>query len=257
MNRINQLIENKNKNILSVYFTAGYPNLNDTESIIIALEKSGADLIEIGIPFSDPLADGQVIQQSSQKALENGISLKLIIEQLKNIRSKVKIPLILMGYFNTIMQYGVEQFCKDAAQIGIDGTIIPDLPLEIYEREYKQMFKENGLSNILLISPQTASYRLQQIDKATDSFIYMVSSASTTGTKGINTQVLSSFAEKIEQADVRSPRLIGFGISDRKSFQNACKYANGAIIGTAFIKALSRKGKLEENISDFVKEVLN
>jgi tryptophan synthase alpha chain len=256
MNRINQLLENKKNNILSVYFTAGYPKLDDTVSIITGLETAGADLIEIGIPFSDPLADGPVIQQSSQQALKNGISLNKIFEQLANIRAKVKIPLILMGYLNPIMQFGIEKFCQKAKEIGIDGTIIPDLPLDIYEKEHKELFTKHGLSNILLITPQTSPRRLKVIDKATDSFIYMVSSASTTGTKGISSDVLSTFSEKIQKADLESPRLIGFGISDKQSFNNACRYANGAIIGTAFIKAISREGDLKQNISDFVKRII-
>lgn len=256
MNRINQLLENKKQNILSVYFTAGYPNLNDTEKIIIELEKAGVDLIEIGIPFSDPLADGPVIQESSEIALNNGISLNLIFEQLKNIRQKVKIPLILMGYLNPIIQYGIEKFCQKAHEIGIDGTIIPDLPLDIYQKEYRAIFEQNNLSNILLITPQTSSDRLKTIDEATDSFIYMVSSAATTGTKGIDTSVLSQFTDKINKANLKSPRIIGFGISDKNSFQNACKYANGAIIGTAFIKAISKNGDLKENIHNYIKSVI-
>ncbi len=256
MNRINKLLQNKKENILSVYFTAGYPELKDTETIIVELEKAGVDLIEIGIPFSDPLADGPVIQQSSEKALANGITLSTIFEQLKDIRKKVNIPLILMGYLNPVMQYGMENFCKKAAETGIDGTIIPDLPLDIYEKEYKKLFKQYGLSNILLITPQTTPERLKEIDNATDSFIYMVSSASTTGTKGINDDVLSTFNNKIKAAGVQSPRLIGFGISGKKSFENACKYANGAIIGTAFIKAISQSGDLKENIRGFVKGII-
>lgn len=252
MNRINQLLKKKKERILSVYFTAGYPELNDTETIVTELEKAGVDLIEIGIPFSDPLADGPIIQQSSEQALKNGITLSRIFEQLKDIRNKVNIPLILMGYLNPVIQFGMENFCKKAASIGIDGAIIPDLPLDIYEKEYKNLFKQYGLSNILLITPQTKAERLKELDKATDSFIYMVSSASTTGTKGISENVLSSFNDKLETAGVQSPRLIGFGISGKDSFENACKYANGAIIGTAFIKAISQSGTLKDNIHDFV-----
>ncbi len=255
MNKINQLLENKKQDILSVYFTAGYPNLNDTEKIIIELESAGVDLIEIGIPFSDPLADGPVIQKSSEKALNNGISLELIFEQLKNIRQKVNIPLIFMGYLNPIMQYGIENFCKKAAEIGIDGTIIPDLPLDIYQKEYRAIFEQYNLSNILLITPQTALERLKIIDEATDSFIYMVSSASTTGTKGLDTNILSKFSDKITKANLKSPKIIGFGISDKQSFENACRYANGAIIGTAFIKAISEGSDLGENIHRFVRSI--
>ncbi len=255
MNRINKLLENKKQDILSVYFTAGYPHLNDTEKIIIELEKAGVDLIEIGIPFSDPLADGPVIQKSSEKALNNGISLELIFKQLKDIRKKVNIPLILMGYLNPIMQYGIEKFCQKAAEIGIDGTIIPDLPLDIYQKEYRSIFEQNNLSNILLITPQTSSDRLITIDEVTDSFIYMVSSAATTGTKGLDTNVLSRFSDKITKANLKNPKIIGFGISDKQSFENACKYANGAIIGTAFIKAIAEKGDLGATINKFVKEI--
>jgi len=255
MNKINQLLENKKQDILSVYFTAGYPNLNDTEKIIIELESAGVDLIEIGIPFSVPLADGPVIQKSSEKALNNGISLELIFEQLKNIRQKVNIPLIFMGYLNPIMQYGIENFCKKAAEIGIDGTIIPDLPLDIYQKEYRAIFEQYNLSNILLITPQTALERLRTIDEATDSFIYMVSSASTTGTKGLDTNILSKFSDKITKANLKSPKIIGFGISDKQSFENACRYANGAIIGTAFIKAISEGSDLGENIHRFVRSI--
>ena len=256
MNRINQLLQDKKERILSVYFTAGYPDLNDTAKIITELEKAGVNLIEIGIPFSDPLADGPVIQESSQIALKNGITLEKIFEQLADIRLKVRIPLIMMGYLNTLMQYGMEAFCKKAKETGIDGIIVPDLPLNIFEKEYKIMFQEAGLSNILLITPQTTPERLQEIDKATDSFIYMVSSASTTGTKGISTDILQAFYNKIQAAGVQSPRLIGFGISGKQSFENACRFANGAIIGTAFIKAISQKGKLSDNIQHFVKRIV-
>ena len=255
MNRINQVLENKKQNILSVYFTAGYPDLNDTEKVIIELEKAGVNLIEIGIPFSDPLADGPVIQKSSEKALNNGISLELIFKQLKDIRKKVNIPLIFMGYLNPIMQYGIENFCQKAAEIGINGTIIPDLPLDVYQKEYRSIFEQNNLSNILLITPQTSSDRLITIDEATDSFIYMVSSAATTGTKSIDSDALNQFADKIRKVNLKSPKIIGFGISDKSSFENACKYANGAIIGTAFIKAISESGDLLKNIRGFVKSV--
>ncbi|RLD77495.1 MAG: tryptophan synthase subunit alpha, partial [Bacteroidetes bacterium] len=191
----------------------------------------------------------------SEKALGNGISLELIFKQLKDIRKKVNIPLILMGYLNPIMEYGIENFCKKIAEIGIDGTIIPDLPLDIYQKEYRKIFEQYNLSNILLITPQTSSDRLITIDEATDSFIYMVSSAATTGTKGLDTNVLSRFSDKITKANLKSPKIIGFGISDKSSFENACKYANGAIIGTAFIKAISESGDLLKNIRGFVKSI--
>ena len=255
MNRIHKLFQNKGKNILSVYFTAGYPNINDTEKIIVELEKSGVDLIEIGMPFSDPVADGPVIQASSHTALENGMTIKLLFEQLKNIRRKVKIPLILMSYVNPVIQYGLEDFCRKAEEIGIDGTIIPDLPFNLYEKKYKNLFSKHNLSNIQLITPRTSAERLKQIDKASDGFMYMVSSSSTTGTKGANTDILKDFAERIEQAELKTPRIIGFGISDKKTFTNACKYSSGGIIGTAFIKAISAEGDLKGKIEGFVKGI--
>jgi len=255
MNKIHKLFQDKGKNILSVYFTAGFPNINATEEIIVELEKSGVDLIEIGMPFSDPVADGPVIQASSHTALENGMTIKLLFEQLKDIRKKVKIPLILMGYVNPVIQYGLEDFCRKAEEIGIDGTIIPDLPFNLYEKKYKKLFSKHNLSNIQLITPRTSAERLKQIDKASDGFMYMVSSSSTTGTKGANTDTLKDFAQRIEAADLKTPRIIGFGISDKETFANACKYSSGGIIGTAFIKAISEKGSLKENIEGFVKGI--
>jgi len=255
MNRIHHLFRHKTENILSVYFTAGYPKLESTEQILIQLEKSGVDLVEIGIPFSDPVADGPVIQESSQVALENGITLSLIFEQLKGIRNKVKIPLILMGYVNPILQYGIENFCNKAGEIGIDGVIIPDLPFNLYERKYKKLFEKNNLLNINLITPRTSSDRLKEIDKVSSGFMYMVSSSSTTGTKHAESSVLNGFAAKIEELGLKTPRLIGFGISDKKTFDNACKFSSGAIIGTAFIKAISESQNMNESICNFIKQI--
>jgi tryptophan synthase alpha chain len=255
MNRIQQLFEQKKENILSVYFTAGYPQLNDTEKIIKYLEEAGVDLIEIGIPFSDPIADGAVIQASSQKSLHNGMNLSLLFEQLKEIRKTVKIPLILMGYLNPIMQFGIDEFCKKAFKIGIDGTIIPDLPFNLYEKNYLELFKLNNLANIQLITPRTSIKRMKEIEKSSEGFLYMVSSSATTGTKGISEVVLANFVEKIEQAGIKIPRLIGFGISDVQSFKNACKFSQGAIIGSAFIKALSDESDLKKAIFNFINKI--
>jgi tryptophan synthase alpha chain len=254
-NRITALFERKDKNILSIYFTAGYPGLNDTKTIIAELEKSGADLIEIGMPFSDPVADGPVIQHSSEIALQNGMSINLLFEQLKEIRKSISIPLILMGYLNPVMQYGIENFCQKCNDIGIDGTIIPDLPLEIYETEYKKVFEKNSLSNIFLITPQTSDERIRKIDALSSGFIYMVSSSSTTGVKGAVNEEQIAYFEKICNMNLRSKRLIGFGISDKASFEKACGYANGAIIGSAFVKALAGEGEIEVKVRTFIQKI--
>ena len=257
MNRINNLFETKKENILSVYFTAGFPKLNNTVEIIQLLEKNGVDLIEIGIPFSDPTADGPTIQRSSETALKNGMNLELLFEQLQNIRESVKIPLILMGYFNPVYQIGVERFCAKCAEIGIDGTILPDLPLNEFENEYKRFFVKNGLHNVLLITPQTSENRIKQIDAACSGFIYMVSSSSTTGAGKKVEDFQQSYFERIQNMELKNPRLIGFGISDNATFTNACKYANGAIIGSAFVKSLQSGLNLEESISQFVRDIKN
>ena len=253
-NRITALFKRKDENILSIYFTAGYPELNDTLEIIIQLEKSGADLVEIGMPFSDPVADGRVIQQSSETALKNGMTVHLLFDQLKEIRKKVSIPLILMGYLNPVLQYGIEDFCKKCKEIGIDGTIIPDLPLEIYETEYKEIFEQNSLSNIFLVTPQTSDERIRKIDVLSTGFIYLVSSSSTTGVKGAVNEEQLSYFERIRAMNLGSRRLIGFGIYDKSSFEKASGYANGAIIGSAFVKALEGEGKIETKVNDFMQQ---
>ncbi len=255
-NRINQLFLNKKENILSVYFTAGYPSLNETVPIIEGLEKNGVDLIEIGMPFSDPVADGPVIQHSSHIALQNGMSVKVLFGQLKNIRAKVKIPLILMGYLNPVIQFGIENFCKKCAETGIDGLILPDLPLAEYKENFRNVFEQYGLHNILLITPQTSEKRIREIDEASSGFIYMVSSSSTTGIKNKVSDFHQEYFERIRNMQLKNPRLIGFGISNRETFANACRYAGGAIIGSAFVKALDKDITLEEKISTFVKAIL-
>ena len=252
MNRINQKMQ-EDKKLLSIYFTAGYPSLNDTVKIIEELEDNGVDMIEIGLPFSDPLADGPTIQESSTAALKNGMTTKLLFEQLKDIRKSVSIPLILMGYFNPMLQYGVEAFCKKCHEIGIDGLIMPDLPLDVYQDEYEPIFKKYKLKNIFLITPQTSDTRIKQIDEASDAFIYMVSSASVTGSKTGFGITQTDYFERIATMNLTNPQIVGFGINNAETFQQATNTAKGAIIGSAFIKYLKEHGV--ENISNFVKTI--
>ena len=244
MNRINQLFQRKT-DILSIYFTAGFPESDDTVPVIRALANAGADMVEIGIPFSDPMADGPVIQQSSDTALRNGMSLKRLFSQLHDIRKEVHIPLLLMGYLNPVMQYGVEDFCRDCRSTGIDGVILPDLPLEIYREEYKAVFERYGLHHVLLITPQTTEERIRMIDRESSGFIYMVSASATTGVKGKFTGEQHAYFQRIQQMKLTNPALIGFGISDHESFEVACRHMQGAIIGSAFVKMLG-KGKVDE-----------
>jgi len=241
MNRINQRLEEEEK-LLSIYFTAGYPNPNDTVPIIQELEKAGVDMVEIGLPFSDPLADGPTIQESSTAALKNGMHTELLFEQLKDIRKTVNIPLILMGYFNPMLQYGVEAFCQKCKEIGIDGIIMPDLPLDVYQEEYASVYKKYGLINVFLITPQTSEERIRAIDDASDGFIYMVSSASTTGAKEGFGEEQRSYFERIASLNLENPQIVGFGISNSETFEAATEKAKGAIIGSAFIKHLTQQG---------------
>ncbi|MFV0440631.1 MAG: tryptophan synthase subunit alpha [Lachnospirales bacterium] len=252
---MNNTINKHSNKLLSIYFTAGYPNLDDTVPIIESLDKAGVDFIEIGMPFSDPVADGQVIQQSNLQALNNGMSVEKLFEQLEGIRNKVQIPLILMGYFNPVYQYGVENFCKKCAEVGIDGVIIPDLPLDEYEDNYKDIFEKNGIHNILLITPQTSEERIRKIDEASNGFIYMVSSSSTTGAKSSATEFKKEYFERIKNMNLKNPTMIGFGISNKETFDNACRYANGAIIGSAFVKHIGENGIGDDNIKTFVDKV--
>ena len=255
MNRINELFKAKNKDIFSVYFSAGYPNLNDTVEIIQQLEKNGVDLIEIGVPFSDPTADGPTIQRTSEIALKNGMSFNVLFEQLKDIRKTVKIPLVLMGYFNPVYQFGVKRFCEKCAEIGIDGIILPDLPLEEFSEEYQLLFKQNNLHNILLITPQTSEKRIRQIDEACSGFIYMVSSSSTTGANKRVEDFQLEYFERIKAMKLKNPQLIGFGISDKATFENACKYSSGAIIGSAFVNSFHVETSIEKSVAQFVRNI--
>lgn len=253
MNRINQKL-NENKKLLSIYFTAGFPALNDTVSIIETLEKSGVDMIEIGLPFSDPLADGPTIQQSSTQALANGMTTKLLFEQLQNIRKTVQIPLLIMGYFNPIMQFGVEQFCQKCNDIGIDGLIIPDLPLATFESELKPIFDHYNLKNIFLITPQTTPERIQKIDAISDSFIYMVSSSSTTGSQNSFGNTQTNYFERIAKMELTNPQIVGFGISNKDTFLAATQHQKGAIIGSSFVNYL--QDNPISSIENYIKSII-
>ncbi len=252
MNRIHSKLE-EDKKLLSIYFTAGYPELNDTVTIMEKLQENEVDMIEIGLPFSDPLADGPTIQASSTHALNSGMTTEVLFDQIKNIRKTVDIPLIVMGYFNPMYQYGVEKFCTKCAEIGIDGIIMPDLPLAEYQEEYEAVFKKHNLSNIFLITPQTSDERIRQIDEASDAFIYMVSSASTTGAKSGFDNSQDAYFERIAKMNLKNPQIVGFGISNKDTFTRATAKAKGAIIGSAFIKTLTEKGI--DGISSFIRSI--
>ncbi len=255
MKRIQTLFRNKANGILSVFYTGGFPHINSTKEIAKALMESGVDLIEIGIPFSDPVADGPAIQESNKIALQNGMNLKLLLMQVKDLRKEISIPIILMGYLNPVLQYGVERFCLDCQDAGVDGLILPDLPLEVYQTEYQAIFQQSGLSNTFLISPTTAKERIQQIDKMTDSFIYAVSASSTTGAKvGFSDEQINYF-EKLKSMNLKNPYLIGFGISSHDTFQVACQYGAGAIVGSAFISMLKNSLNIHDDVGLFVKSI--
>ncbi|MCU4175764.1 tryptophan synthase subunit alpha [Carboxylicivirga sp. N1Y90] len=254
MKRIQKLLQEK-KDIFSVYYTAGYPNLDDTMPILNALQKAGCDLVEIGMPFSDPLADGPTIQHSSEQALENGMSINLLFEQIKELRPSITMPIVLMGYINPVFKYGVEAFISKCQEVGVDGVILPDLPFDEYHEKYQTLFEEAGIANTFLITPQTPNERIQLIDANSNGFIYMVSSSAVTGAKsGLSDEQLDYF-NRVNSLDLNTPRIIGFGISNQSTFETACQYASGAIVGSAFVKLLKEKGADESAINDFVKDI--
>ena len=262
MTRIEKLFSAKNKNILNVYSTAGFPHLDDTLNVLHSLQKNGADMVEIGMPYSDPLADGPVIQHSSMIALQNGMTIEKLFEQLsewKNLNTPLGdggVPLILMGYLNPVMQFGIEKFCRLAKQVGVDGIILPDLPLYEFENEYRQYFDQNGLHFIFLITPETSEERIRKIDELSKGFIYAVSSSSTTGNnKEISEQ--ENYFLKLQKMNLKNPVLVGFGIKDKNTFQAACKYTNGAIIGSAYIKALENADDIEKTTKQFLDTILS
>lgn len=253
MNRIDSTFQKQEK-VLNIYFTAGYPQLDDTVAIAKALEESQVDMIEIGIPFSDPVADGPTIQESSLEALKNGMTISHLFEQLKTLRETVHVPVLLMGYLNPILQFGIEQFCEQCANVGVDGVIIPDLPMQEYLENYRRLFQDHGIHNIFLISPNTVVDRIREIDEETSGFIYMVSSSSVTGAKKNVDDGQLAYFQKIEDMQLKNPRLIGFGISDRSTYETACEFANGAIIGSAFIQQL-KKDASAQAINKFIKRI--
>jgi tryptophan synthase alpha chain len=256
MNRIDQLFKKKKERVLSIYFTAGFPNLEDTMPVMQAIEEAGADLIEVGIPYSDPIADGPTIQDSNMIALSNGMSMKKLFDQLQHMRNTISLPVVLMGYLNPIIQYGMEAFCEKCKEIGIDGLILPDLPMQQYLVEYKEIFDRYGLRNTFLISPQTSEKRILEIDHHSGGFIYMVSSHSITGAKTSISDEQISYFKRVGNLNLKNPRLIGFGISDSETFSIASKYSNGAIIGSAFIKKIKESKDLKADIKAYIKSII-
>ncbi|MES2005292.1 MAG: tryptophan synthase subunit alpha [Bacteroidota bacterium] len=255
MSRIKELFEKKNKKVLNVYCTAGYPELNSTLTILKALQENGADLVELGMPYSDPLADGPVIQASGNKALENGMSISVLFEQLKNFRKEITIPVVLMGYMNPVLQYGFEKFCADAKATGIDGLILPDLPEFEFETEYGAIIKKHGLDFIFLVTPETTEQRVRKLDELSSGFLYAVSSSATTG-KDKDFKMVEKYLQRLQSMQLKNPVLVGFGIKDKQTFESACKYANGAIIGTAFIKAIGDEKEIAHTVKQFMRSVV-
>ncbi len=255
MSRIQELFQRKKSAVLNVYCTAGYPQLNNTLTIIKSLQDNGADLVELGMPYSDPLADGPVIQASSSKALENGMTIAKLFEQLNGFRKEIQIPVILMGYMNPILQYGFEEFCKTAAEVGVDGLILPDLPEYEFETEYGAIIKKYGLDFIFLVTPETSDERVKKLDELSTGFLYAVSSSATTG-KDKDFNAVEVYLKKLQEKKLQNPVLVGFGIKDKETFTSACKYANGAIIGTAFIKALEAVDDIEITTKNFLQNII-
>ena len=256
MNRIKKALtgtKEKDRKLLSIYFTAGYPELEDTLPVLRKLQDSGVDMVEIGLPFSDPLADGPTIQASSTEALHNGMSTDTLFEQLKDVRSEIDIPLLIMGYFNPMLQYGIKEFCRKCEEIGIDGLSIPDLPVEEFQEHYKAIFESHGLINVFLITPQTSQERIRYLDSISEGFIYMVSSASTTGAMDSFGSEQLDYFERVGSMGLSTPRIVGFGISNQQTFDTAVEWSSGAIIGSAFVKFLKSHGP--DEIPEFVSRI--
>jgi tryptophan synthase alpha chain len=256
MSRLNNLFQQKNSRILNVYCTAGYPTLQSTVNIMRSLQENGADLIELGMPYSDPLADGPVIQASSAKALQNGMTISTLFDQLKDFRKDITVPVILMGYLNPLLQYGFDRFCARAAEAGIDGIIIPDIPMYEFEMEYNAIIKKYGLDFIFLVTPETSEERIKKLDQLSTGFLYAVSSSSITGSDKDFSPV-ETYLQKLYEMKLNNPVLVGFGIKDKSTFDAACKYANGAIIGSAYIKALEANENVNVATKEFLNEILS
>ena len=256
MNRIDELFKRKNKNILNVYCTAGYPKLDSTLEVMTSLQDNGADMIELGMPYSDPLADGPVIQASSAVALKNGMTIKKLFDQLKGFIKKIHLPVLLMGYMNPILQYGFERFCTDAALVGIDGLILPDLPQYEFESEYGQIIRDNGLDFVFLVTPETSEDRVKKLDGLSKGFLYAVSSSSTTG-KDKKMEEVATYLQRLRNMNLKNPIMVGFGIKDKQSFKAACGAAEGAIIGTAYIKALESGKDVNLATRSFLSTILD
>ncbi|WP_088655757.1 tryptophan synthase subunit alpha [Geofilum rhodophaeum] len=256
MTRLQKLFSSK-KDLLSIYYTAGYPQLNATRVVLDALQESGVDFVEIGMPFSDPLADGPVIQQSGTQALQNGMGLEVLLQQLADMRPGITMPVVLMGYLNPVLKFGMERFLERCAQVGVDGLILPDLPLENYLEEYRPLFERYGISNIFLITPQTPEERVRKLDAHSNSFLYMVSSAAVTGAKKGLSDFQLDYFRRIKAMQLQHPAVVGFGISDNESYKTVCQYAQGAIIGSAFVKLLGQAKDLKGEIHRFISEVKN
>lgn len=248
-------IEKKgDQGLLSIYYTAGYPTLESTLTIAQKLEESGADFLEIGFPYSDPVADGPTIQHSSEEALKNGMTVERLFDQLKDLRQHVQIPVFLMGYVNPLLQYGVERFCEKCKEVGVDGIIVPDLPMSEYEELYKDTFEKNGIANIFIVTPQTSEDRIRKINDLSNSFIYLLSSNATTGTKLNVEDKTAAYFQRVKDMQLKNPLIIGFGISNKDSFDKATSYSTGAIIGTSFVKLLSEENYLDK-IPAFIRSI--
>ena len=255
MNLIYNILKEKSSNNLSIYFTAGFPELHDTTKVIRELSNANVDFIEVGLPYSDPLADGPTIQKSSQKALQNGINLDIVFDQLLQIKGTIKTPLVLMGYLNQLLKYGEEKFCQKVVDCGIDTLILPDLPMVEYENHYQSLFDSYGINNVFLITPQTTDERILKIDSYTKSFIYMVASSAITGAKGEISEEQIAYFKRIKSMNLKSKLIIGFGISDHQTFSKACEFAHGAIIGSAFIENLENNGV--DRTHEFIRSIIS